>query len=198
MHNDITFVPSKRGYYIESLYSHYAHTLDVIQLDYVREQIKNKYSDYLPSFDKVMKRKWGYMFNVMILQKDLMDNYCTWLFDLLFSLYGHVDQSEMYAFDKRFCGRMIELLFDVWLEYKLENGNLENKDIKELHIMENVKWGKKVASSLSAKPFGKKYRTSLLVKKSEEICHEIIIIAFPACEDVYPDCRKAFYGKAVA
>lgn len=163
------FVPTKRRYYIESLYSHYAHTHDVAHLDFIRDRIKSKFPDYLSAFDKVMRRKWGYMFNMMVLRKDLMDDYCTWLFELLFSLYENVDQSEMTAFEKRFCGRVSELLFNVWLEYELEKSYLENKDIKELHIIEDVRWVKKVISFLTAKFFGKKYCASALVKNSHRV-----------------------------
>ena len=55
-------VPKRRNYYIESLYSHYAHTHYAEHLDITREIISEKYPDYLESFDKVMKQTGGYMF----------------------------------------------------------------------------------------------------------------------------------------
>ena len=53
-------VPKRRNYYIESLYSHYAHTHYAEHLDITREIISEKYPDYLESFDKVMKQTGGY------------------------------------------------------------------------------------------------------------------------------------------
>ena len=80
------FVPKKRRYYIETLYSHYAHTHYAEQLDKTREIIVEKYPDYIESYDKVIKHTYGYMFNMMIMKKDLLDSYCGWLFDILFEL----------------------------------------------------------------------------------------------------------------
>ena len=83
-------VPKRRNYYIESLYSHYAHTHYAEHLDITREIISEKYPDYLESFDKVMKQTGGYMFNMYIMEKSLSDAYCSWLFDILFELEKRV------------------------------------------------------------------------------------------------------------
>ena len=78
------FVPKKRHYYIETLYSHYAHTHYASQLDCTRKIIAEKYPTYLPSFDNVVHKTCGYMFNMMILERTELNRYCTWLFDILF------------------------------------------------------------------------------------------------------------------
>ena len=64
------------------------------------------------------------MFNMMILKKDLFDDYCEWEFKILFELYNRVDQSEMTDFDKRLFGRISEILFNVWLNKKIKDGKL--------------------------------------------------------------------------
>ena len=46
------FVPKKRRYYIETLYSHYAHTHYAVQLDATRDIIEQFYPDYLEDFDE--------------------------------------------------------------------------------------------------------------------------------------------------
>ena len=61
------FTPNKRRYYIESLYSHYAHTHYASQLDETRKIIAEKYPDYINSYDVVLKHTYGYMFNMMIM-----------------------------------------------------------------------------------------------------------------------------------
>ena len=154
------FVPRKRHYYIETLYSHYAHTHDESHLKITRNIIEKKSPDYLIAFDKVMRKRWGYMFNMMILQKDLMDDYCSWLFEILFELYDQVDKSGMSAFDGRFCGRISEIMFDVWIEKRLLGKTLQSSEIKELPYMEDVDWMYKVKAFLSAKFLHKKYRRS--------------------------------------
>ena len=154
------FVPKKRHYYIESLSSHYAHTHDESHFQLVQEIILHDCPDYLNAFDSVMKRSWGYMFNMMILRTELMDDYCTWLFNILFQVADRVDASQLSDFDSRFCGRISEILFDVWLQKKIEEGTLKNSEIKELPYMEQVNWSFKVKSFLSAKFLKQKYGRS--------------------------------------
>ena len=66
------FVPNKRKYYIETLYSHYEHTHYKEQLDETRSIIFEKYPEYVSVYDKVVKRTYGYMFNMMIMDKNCL------------------------------------------------------------------------------------------------------------------------------
>lgn len=154
------FTPKKRWYFIETLYSHYAHTHDEQHFKIVRLIIQKDCPAYLPAYDKVLKRRWGYMFNMMILQKDLMDDYCKWLFNILFKTFEQIDTTGLSAFDSRFCGRISEILFDVWLDNKIESGIIRKKEIKELSYMEDVDWNYKIKVFLSAKFLNKKYGRS--------------------------------------
>ena len=154
------FVPKKRNYYIETLYSHYAHTHYAFQLDCVREIIAEKYPEYLKSYDKVLKRSWGHMFNMFIMQNDYLDAYCTWVFDILFELERRLPSSENLSdFQKRLYGRISEIIFNVWLQEEIDSGRLKKDEIRELpclHI-EKINWLRKGGAFLCAKIFKKKY-----------------------------------------
>lgn len=156
------FVPKKRKYYIETLYSHYAHTHYADHLDQTREIIREKYPMYLPSYDKVVRQRSGYMFNMMILRRELLDQYCAWLFDILFALRERIDAPEMSAFQARFYGRISEIIFNVWLDYQLETGAIKRSALRELPYiyMEKINWWKKGTAFLRAKLFGTKYEGS--------------------------------------
>src|SRR5699024_12625478 len=69
---DLPSFPTRRS----SDLSHYAHTHYAEHLDQTREIIKMKYPDYLPYFDAVLKQTSGYMFNMMIMEKELINDYC--------------------------------------------------------------------------------------------------------------------------
>ena len=84
-------VPKLRKYYIETLYNHYANTLDGSHLDKTRDIILEMTPEYLESFDKVMKQTSGHMFNMFIMKKELLDEYCSWLFPILFELQNRID-----------------------------------------------------------------------------------------------------------
>ena len=152
--NDI-ILPKKREYYIENLYSHYEHTLHIETLDITGEIIKEKYPKYMKEFDLLKKRTSAHMFNMFIMKKEIMNDYCEWLFDILFELEKRIDTSKYDSFHARFYGRVSELLLDVWL-----NTNGHKYVEVPLLNMEKVNWWKKGTSFLKAKFLGKKYDKS--------------------------------------
>lgn len=148
-------VPTKRNYYISSLYQHYASTFDKSHLDDTRNIISEMCPEYLDSFDTVMKQTSAYMFNMVIGQKKMIDQYCEWLFPILFELQNRVDMTGMSAFEKRLFGRVSERLFNVWL-LKHQITIVE----KPLYDAFSVNWLKKGTAFLTAKLLGKKYTKS--------------------------------------
>lgn len=156
------FVPKKQYYVIETLYSHYAHTHYSSQLDAAREIISERTPEYLDSFDRVMKHKSGYMFNMMIMRRGLFRDYCSWLFPILEALETRVDTKGLDAFQMRFYGRVSEILFNVWLDRQNVIGRVPKSRIKELPLvyMEKIQWGRKINSFIRAKFLHEKYTES--------------------------------------
>jgi hypothetical protein len=104
------------------------------------------------------------MFNMMIMDSQLLGEYCTWLFDVLFELDrrvndGRVEMPPLSAFQARFYGRVSEIIFNVWLEYNITAGKIAKQEIHEIpcRFMENEHLLKKAAGLLMAKFFGKRY-----------------------------------------
>ena len=155
-------VPKKRHYYIETVYSHYSHTFSQLQLDETRKILAEHAPDYLDSWDHLMNGRSAYIFNMFIMPKEMVNEYCEWVFDILALLEKRIDTSSMTAFEKRYAGRIAERLFNVWLDMQMKTGALSKKDIKELPYlyMGEINWPKKISSFLQAKLFGKKYKES--------------------------------------
>ena len=160
------FVPGRRRYVIETLYSHYAHTHYAWQLDLTREIIAEQFPEYLPACDRILKQRWGYMFNMAIMRRDYLDAYCRWLFAILFELKERcaVKQAgtELSAYQGRFYGRISEILFNVWLAREEEAGRLSSQRIRELPWFntERTNWVRKGSAFLKAKFFRKRYEGS--------------------------------------
>lgn len=154
------FVPKKRWYVIETLQSHYEHTHFPEHIQITREVIKENKPDYISSFDKAMKQRWGYMFNMMIVERSLLNEYCTWLFDILSVVFSRIDTTGYSDFMKRYIGRLSELLFNVWIIYKLDNKLISKKEIIELNYKTEEKILKKIPAFLKAKFLGEKYTKS--------------------------------------
>jgi hypothetical protein len=152
--NDI-ILPNKRKYYIENLYDHYKHTMHVETLDETKKIIAEKYPEYLSEFDKLYKRTSAHMFNMLIMKKEVLNDYCKWLFDILFELEKRIDVSKYDDFHKRFYGRISERLLDVYLY----TNNIKFKEIPFVEI-EHINWIKKGFGFLIAKFTGKKYGKS--------------------------------------
>ncbi len=109
-------LPVKRNYWIETNYSQYVHAHHARDLDETRAILAECWPDYLPAFDRVMGRTSGHRFNMFVMRRDLLDAYCTWLFDVLFRLERRLDISGYSANDARVFGFVSERLLDVWLE----------------------------------------------------------------------------------
>lgn len=152
--NDV-ILPKKRNYIIETLYNHYQHTMYVEPLDETRNIIKKLYPDYLNEFDNLKKRRSAHMFNMFIMKKEIFDDYCKWLFDILFELEKSIDNTQYDNFHARFYGRISELLLDVYLR----KNNIGYKEINFIY-MEKINKIAKVKGFLMAKFGGKKYGKS--------------------------------------
>lgn len=115
--NDI-LLPKPRNYYIETNYSQYIHAHHAIDLDTTREIISEMNPEYIPAYDASMKKTTGHRFNMFIMKKDKLDEYCEWLFNILFELEKRIDISTYNANDSRVFGFVSERLLDVWINTK--------------------------------------------------------------------------------
>jgi hypothetical protein len=148
-------LPRRRNYYIETIYSHYAHTFPKTQLDTTRTIIAKRQQTYLSAFDTLMAGTRAHMFNMFIMSRKRLDEYCSWLFPILEELEVRIDDSGYDAFNARYPGRISEMLIDVWL-------NTHRYQYAELPVLspEPVNWVKKGSGFLMAKFVGKKYGES--------------------------------------
>ena len=151
-------VTTKRHYYIDTLEKHYAHNHHISELNKARDILLRMYPDYEKAYDKAIHRTWGYMFNMMIMREKIFDDYCTWLFSILFELSKEIPEDGLTPFENRFPGRVSERLFNVWLEKQIEDGTIEPSEIKEIPFiyMEHVNPLKKGVTFLKAKFLNKK------------------------------------------
>lgn len=155
LENHDIILPYRRNYYIETIYSHYAHTFPSEQLDTTRDIIAEQQPEYLPAFDALMKGKKAHMFNMFVMSREKLGEYCSWLFAILEELEHRTDDSAYSAFNARYPGRISEMLMDVWL-------NTREYSYAELPVVspETVNWVKKGSGFLMAKFGGKKYGKS--------------------------------------
>lgn len=148
-------LPKARNYYIETIYNHYKHTMYIEPLDIAGKIIAEKYPEYSDEFEHLKHTTKLHAFNMFIMKKDILDKYCTWLFDILGEVEKQVDTSQYSDFHKRFFGRISERLLDVWIR----TNKLNYVEVPVID-MQKINWVNKIKSFLIAKFTGKRYEKS--------------------------------------
>ncbi|MDM5263071.1 DUF4422 domain-containing protein [Sulfurovum sp. XTW-4] len=136
-------VPRKRKYYIETVRSHYDHAHYKKDLDTLEEVLREYFPEYMPAFIAVMDQKSLYLYNMFVMKSKYYDDYCLWLFTILFEVEKRVDISAYDRYQKRIFGFLGERLFNVWLlhhklkvkEIKVKNIEGENLILKAVNML---------------------------------------------------------------
>ena len=142
-------LPKKRNYYIETVRSQYEHAHNKQDLYEVEAIIAERYPEYSEAFTKVMGRTRLHILNMFAMKKELFDEYCEWLFTILFELEKRIDISSYDNYQARVYGFLGERLFNVWLEKQ----QLRVIDVNVINL-EPVKWSAKIINFLRRKFFG--------------------------------------------
>lgn len=154
--NAPVILPEKRRYFIETVASHYSHTFDSKHLEIARDVISMASPEMVDAFDNHMSERSAHIWNMMVMEKNLLNQWCDWLFPILGEIEKQIAFEGMTPFEERVIGRVSERLLDPWLD--------ANKiDYIETPVvnLERTNWVKKVFLFLMAKYGGKKYQKSL-------------------------------------
>lgn len=109
-------LPKPRNYFIETNYSHFIHAHPAESMELTKQILKERYPSYLSAYDLVMKRTKAHRFNMFIMNQTQFHDYCSWLFDILFTLESKLDITGYDAYNRRIYGFISERLLDVYLE----------------------------------------------------------------------------------
>lgn len=139
-------LPKKRNYFIETVRSQYEHAHNKRDLDEIEKIIKMQYPSYIEAFEKVMNSRKLHIYNMFVMNKALFDEYCIWLFDILFTLEKRIDITNYDKYNARVFGFLSERLFNIWLEKK----QLKIKTVNVV-FLEKINWVKKGKDFLKRK-----------------------------------------------
>ena len=139
-------LPKKRDYLIENRENQYIRAHGRAGLDVLREVMNTKSPEYLPAFERSMKKTSGHCFNIFIMRRDLCNAYCQWMFDTLFEVERIMRETMEQEVTPRLMGFISERMLDCWIE---TNGYA----YKELPVinMEPQNWLKKGTAFLMRK-----------------------------------------------
>ena len=128
--DEYNLIAPRRKNLATSIYHAYSQKHYESDLIKVRKIIARLYPDFVADFDYLKKTNKVYLCNMVITRKEIYDNYCKWLFDILFTLEKEVDLSDRDPYQQRMYGFMSERLFNIYLHH------YSQMKIKELLISE--------------------------------------------------------------
>ena len=148
-------LPKPRNYLVVDVKTHYSKTFDGRHLDIARSVLREREPGYLDAFDAHMKERKAHICNMLIMRRDYLDSYLSWLFPILQEIESQIDFRNMTPFEARVIGRVSERLLDPWL---MENG-ISYVECPTVDI-DGTNWPKKVVGVARALLAGKKYDKS--------------------------------------
>lgn len=108
---------------------------DIKDMDICIETILELYPDYKKSIDDVLMHNNHYsQYNMFICKKELIDDYCEWLFNIFEKLEKKIDLSKKDSYNQRLYGFLSERLFNVWIDHK----GLKVKQLPVYNIEQNM------------------------------------------------------------
>lgn len=116
-------------------YYSYCDGLDK-DLETTKDIIKVKYPQYIREYDSVLNANTASYCNMLITSKELFDEYCTWLFDILFKVESKTNMDGYTKAQCRVFGYISEILLNVWV---LHN-NLRIKYMDVINIETSIKY----------------------------------------------------------
>lgn len=111
----IDIILPEKQYFIRSAEENYLRCGYRKDLDITRTVLFEKYPEYLNEYDNVMNGNKSYLTNIFVAKKEIFDEYCKWLFDILFEVERRTDISDYSIQEARIFGYISERLLTVWI-----------------------------------------------------------------------------------
>lgn len=86
-------------------------------LDAAACAVKALYPDYYADYNRIINGRHTLFGNMMICKKSLFDDYCKWLFDILFEVQRRVHVEDYDDYHKRVFGFISEILLYIYIEH---------------------------------------------------------------------------------
>lgn len=123
----------------------YKDSHNIKDWELVGNVISEKYPEYRQAYDIISDSKFTYLLNMFCCKKEVIDEYCEWLFEILFYLKDKININEYDNYNKRIFGFISERLFNIWIlknDFKIKEKlvlNVEEKNIFCKYIKVKIK-----------------------------------------------------------
>lgn len=113
---------------------HYKEVHYIKDMEICKDVVLSKHPNYKEAFDLFLNTNLASLGNMFIARKEIFDEYCQWLFGILFEVEKRIDISNYDPFQARIFGYLSERLFRIWLfmhEYKVKEEEVRMIDPAE-------------------------------------------------------------------
>ena len=120
--NDIDVVLPYPMPYEPNIEAHHLRYLSDSEWDTVLHALEELQPDYSRAFKDILKQEYFYNYNVILAKKDVLDDYCSWLFPLLFRIEENNDPNKEKEPNRYmgYVGETLETLYFMYNKDKLK------------------------------------------------------------------------------
>jgi hypothetical protein len=129
-------LPRKRFYPGQTIYSHYRSSHHIKDLSLALSILLELHPEWASIIEYYVNGSCTYLCNAFIAQAEIFDNYCEWVFPILFSLEEKIQRVGYGPYQQRVIGFIAERLFSIWVL-----ANFSRSDLHEsrLIVTENTR-----------------------------------------------------------
>lgn len=125
-------VPCRRNYLIVSVGEHYCTAHNRRDLDTLKSVLEIYYPDYMAACKQVLQGRRLSLYNMFVGKREVIEDYCCWVFDVLQKMYDRTDVTGYDGYQKRVFGFLAERLFNIWLLKNKQNLSIEYRKVVNL------------------------------------------------------------------
>ena len=134
---DYDIILPKKSKFNLTAYKRYAKFHIIEDLDIVIDIIKSDYPQYVKAMETAMNSKEEYSCNLFVMKKEIFNEYCEWMFDILKKAEDKIDYRRRKDYQIRVFGFISERMMRIFIEHKLETcPNLKIKHVRVINIQE--------------------------------------------------------------
>ena len=116
-----------------TLYENYANNHHIKDLEISKQVLLELYPTYKESYAYVIEtnqKDYQFFYNMFIAPKNIFDDYCGWLFNILFEVEKRINFEDYDNYQKRLFGFLSERLFNVYVHHN----KLKYKEARVINI----------------------------------------------------------------
>lgn len=119
LNHDAIVVRERKVLDVSNIYDEYVApiTQNKKDIDTVIDIIKHDYTDFVPAMEKYFSSDLSYDCNMFIMKKEIFNDYCSWLFDILEKAEKRIDTTNYSVQEYRVFGFLAERLCGIYFTY---------------------------------------------------------------------------------